>query len=377
MKISIEKKDIIEMLANVQGIAGKRSSLAITENIVIKTNKKSISVSATDIETGFEGTYPAQVLEDGIVAINARYFYDIVKKVETDTLYVKEEKKQWIQISDTEDGGRLKYNIMGGNPEDFPQLPRMSNVSYIEVASADFRTMISWATLIGVSGTEKRAHVIGSNLEFIEDGEIKKIRMVSTDGKRLTKTEYPYQIEKKEVEEKKVILPKKALNELFKFLKEEGTIHIGVKDNYFIVKNKNETVYINLLSGEYPDLKNLFSDSTGRTIIRLNRKKFKDMLERMAILTSENYKGVIFNFEKELLTINAENPEKGESFECMNIVYDKKPIKIMFNPEYFIDAANLIEDDEMELKIKEEQAPCIICGAGHPENINIIMPMKL
>jgi len=122
MKISIEKKDIIEMLANVQGIAGKRSSLAITENIVIKTNKKSISVSATDIETGFEGTYPAQVLEDGIVAINARYFYDIVKKVETDTLYVKEEKKQWIQISDTEDGGRLKYNIMGGNPEDFPQL---------------------------------------------------------------------------------------------------------------------------------------------------------------------------------------------------------------------------------------------------------------
>jgi len=150
-----------------------------------------------------------------------------------------------------------------------------------------------------------------------------------------------------------------------------------VKDNYFIVKNKNETVYINLLSGEYPDLKNLFSDSTGRTIIRLNRKKFKDMLERMAILTSENYKGVIFNFEKELLTINAENPEKGESFECMNIVYDKKPIKIMFNPEYFIDAANLIEDDEMELKIKEEQAPCIICGAGHPENINIIMPMKL
>ena len=101
------------------------------------------------------------------------------------------------------------------------------------------------------------------------------------------------------------------------------------------------------------------------------------MLERMAILTTENYKGVIFTFEKDLLTINAENPDRGESYEWMNIDFNKNQIKTMFNPDYFIDAVNLIEDDEVCLKISEEQAPCIVCGANHPENINIIMPMKI
>ncbi|ABW65904.1 DNA polymerase III subunit beta [Desulfosudis oleivorans] len=377
MKLSVEKKDIIEMLANVQGIAGKRSSLAITENILIKTGKEGISVSATDIETGFEGIYPATIENEGTIAINARQFYEIVKKIDSNIIYLREEKKQWIQISDTEDGSRLKYQIMGGETESFPQLPVIADVSYIDVNSADFKNMILWATVITSSGTEKRAHVIGANLEYIKDGKIKKIRMVSTDGKRLTKTEYSYKKGEPDTPETSTILPKKALNELFKFLKDEGTIQIGTRDNYFIVKNNNEIIYINLLSGEYPNLETLFSDEKGRTEIKINRKKLKDMLERMSILTTDNYKGVIFTFEKNILTINAQNPDRGESYEWMDIQYDKKQIKSMFNPDYFIDAVNLIEDDEVCLKLKEDQAPCIVCGGKHPENINIIMPMKI
>ena len=157
---------------------------------------------------------------------------------------------------------------------------------------------------------------------------------------------------------------------------DKGKVGIGVKENYFVVKKDNEIIYINLFSGNFPDLKGLFEDHD-RTVIELEKKEFKNMLERMSILTSEDYKGVIFKFEKHKLTINAANPERGESSEFMDISYDKNPIETMFNPHYFIDALNIIDETKVYLKIKDEQTPCIICGKESEQNLNIIMPMKI
>ncbi len=376
MKISVEKKNIIETLANIQGITGKRSSLAITENILITAQENKISICATDIETGFEGIYPADVEKEGVVTINAKYFYDIVKKISGEKIYIKEGENRLVMISDTEDGEKLKYNILGAEPDDFPQLPKIEEVSYIEVDSLLLKNMIMWATMVTPGATEKRAHIVGACLEIIDDKGQNKIRMISTDGKRLTKTQFQCKIDDEQEKGKKIIIPKKALSELFKFLKEKGKTKIGIKDNYFIVKNKSETIYVNILSGQFPDLTSLFKDEK-RIEVKLKKNRFKDMLERMAILTSDNYKGVFFKFDKNRLVINAANPEKGEAFEYMEIDFKDKKKEMMFNPYYFIDAINIIEGEDVLIKIKDEHIPCIVCGIKNQDNINIIMPMKI
>jgi DNA polymerase-3 subunit beta len=379
MKCSIKKADIINTLANIQGITGKKSSLAITENLLIKTNEKGISICATDIETGFEGIYPATIEKQGEIAINARDFYDIVKKSDKENLFISENKKQWIEITDLKDGSSLKYNIVGANSQEFPELPKIKDISYFEIEAATFKKMITWAVQVMYSGDEKRVHILGVDFECIEteDNNL-KIIMISTDGKRLTKTESVLKDKKFEGIEsgQQIIIPKKALNEVQKFLNDKGKVGIGVKENYFVVKKDNEIIYINLFSGNFPDLKGLFEDED-RTVIEAEKKEFKNMLERMSILTSEDYKGVIFKFEKDKLTINAANPERGESSEYINIKYDKNTIETMFNPHYFIDALNIIDEAKVLLKIKDEQTPCIICGQEKENNLNIIMPMKI
>ena len=378
MKCSVKKSDIINTLANIQGITGKKSSLAITENILIKTTEKGISICATDIETGFEGTYPAKIQEPGEIAINSRDFYDIVKKSSKEDIFISENKKQWIEITDLKDGSSLKFNIVGANTQEFPELPRIKDISYFEIEAGILKKMMSWAVQVMYSGDEKRVHILGANFECIETDNDFKIMMISTDGKRLTKTESSLKDKNVTGMEpgQQIIIPKKALNEVHKFLYDKGKVGIGVKENYFIVKINNEIIYINLFSGNFPDLKGLFEDED-RTVIDLEKKEFKSMLERMSILTSEDYKGVIFKFEKNKLTINAANPERGESSEYMDITYDKNPIETMFNPHYFIDALNLIDEAKVSLKIKDEQTPCIICGKESEQNLNIIMPMKI
>ena len=378
MKCSVKKSDIINTLANIQGITGKKSSLAITENILIKTTDKGLSICATDIETGFEGLYPAKIQEPGEIAINARDFYDIVKKSGKEDIFITENKKQWIEITDLKDGNSLKYNIVGANTQEFPELPRIKDISYFEMEAGILKKMMAWAVQVMYSGDEKRVHILGANFECIESDNDIKIIMISTDGKRLTKTESNLKDNNINGMEpgQQIIIPKKALNEVQKFLYDKGKVGIGVKENYFVVKKDNEIIYINLFSGNFPDLKGLFEDED-RTVIELEKKEFKNMLERMSILTSEDYKGVIFKFEKNKLTINAANPERGESSEFIDISYDKNLIETMFNPHYFIDALNIIDESKVYLKIKDEQTPCIICGKDSEQNLNIIMPMKI
>jgi DNA polymerase-3 subunit beta len=72
MKVIIKKGDLLPVLSKVQGLTGRRTNLAITTNILMKTDKNTVSISATDLETGFEGFYSAKVEKEGMIAINAR-----------------------------------------------------------------------------------------------------------------------------------------------------------------------------------------------------------------------------------------------------------------------------------------------------------------
>ena len=372
MKFKIKKTEILSVLTKVQGIAGRKSNLAITENVLIKSTDSGISISATDFETGFEGFYPATVESDGIITINSKKLFEIVRDFPSDEILINEIKNRWFEIGNE----KVQYRIVGMNPEDFPDIPYIEDVSFFEISSSEFRKMIEKTVSITGPSDEKRAHIIGTCFKCIERNDNKIIRMISTDGKRLSKTDYICEKNSDLPIGKSILIPKKGLSEVGKFLDSESTVQIGIKDNYFIVKNNNETMIIGLLEGDFPDFDNLFSKEEGY-VIEVDKGLFKMMLKRMSILTSEDYKGVIFNFEKEKLIINTANPEIGESKEDLEIEYKGDPVEIAFNPQYFIDTLNFIERDTVFLNIIDNENPCSIFGEKEKNYLSIIMPMKI
>ena len=186
MKFTIQKKEISEVLSGIQGIVGRKTSLAITENVLIKANNDSIIMSATDLETGFEGSYPAVVEAQGTVAVNARKLNDIVKMFPTDHINIEELDNRWIEIS----SDKVEYHLVGMNPEDFPDIPKIEDVKFFRINSESFKKMIEKSIVISVAGDEKREHMIGVSFERISDKKEKTIRMVSTDIKRLSMVDY-------------------------------------------------------------------------------------------------------------------------------------------------------------------------------------------
>ena len=166
------------------------------------------------------------------------------------------------------------------------------------------------------------------------------------------------------------------MGEVSKFLKPTETILIGVQGNNFIIKKDKETMIIRLLEGSFPKYHDIIVKGKAHQI-KFDRQLFLMMLKRMSILSSDDYKGVILNFKKNKLMITTTNPDIGESKEDTDINFDGKPMEISFNPRYFIEMVNVIDESHIILRIIDEEKPCQIEGVDDKSFLGVIMPMRI
>jgi len=246
MDFTIKKNIFSNVLSKVQGLTGRKTNLAITTNVLIKAEGSQIVIIATDLETGFEGHYSASVKKEGIAAINARKLFEIVREFPDELIRIYEVENYWIKIGrnkeDVVEEKQLEFNIVGMNPEDFPNIPEIEEVSFFEIDSIALNKMIERTVIITASPDDKRAHFIGIYLEIIEKNDEKILRMVSTDGSRLSTADNRYDKSYEIPIDKSILIPKKGINEVTKFLDTKKMVQIGVKDNNLIIKKDTEKI---------------------------------------------------------------------------------------------------------------------------------------
>jgi DNA polymerase-3 subunit beta len=373
MKFKIKKNDIVDVLSKLQGITGRKSNLAITENILLKTVEGGIHIIVTDLETGFEGTYPAENETDGIIAINARKFYEIIRDFPNDEILINEIENRWLEIGNE----NVEYHLVSMNPEDFPETPVIEDVGFFEIESGLFKKMIEKTVSVSGASDDKRAHINGIFIDKVNVDGNDFIRLVSTDGSRLSMAEYGFEGDSVLPQMGSVLIPKKGLAEVSKFLSGAGLVNIGVKGNHFVVKKASETIIVRLLEGEFPAYNDIIAKNDQQRLVKMDKKPFQMMLKRMSILSSEDYKGVIFKLADDKIIVTATNPDVGESREEMEISFSWDPIEAAFNPKFFMEALNSIETEQVLLHIVDEEKPCLVEGENDSSFISVIMPMRI
>lgn len=372
MRVTVQRADILPVLSRIQGITGRKTNLAITTNVLLRTTDSGLSLSATDLETGFEGHYAAVVNSPGSIVLNSRKLFEIVKDFPQNDVCLNEIENHWINIGNE----TVQYHIVGLNPEDFPEIPKIESAEFFDVPSSVLADMVSKSIVVGAAADERRTHILGVYTERLKEKGRSILRMVSTDGSRLCKTDYHFDKSSVVPDGPGVLIPKKSLSEAGKFLDGEGSVQLAIKDSSIILKKHNETIIIRLLEGEFPRYVDIIQKPDGNNIL-LNRQMFLMMLRRMSILSSEEYKGVIFNFDENVLTISSTNPEIGESKEDMPIEFNRKKITVMFNPKFFMDTLNVIGDENIILNILNEEKPCLVEGEKDKSYLSVIMPMRI
>jgi DNA polymerase III subunit beta len=372
MRFSFDRKEVLEILSKIQGITGRKTNLTITSDVLIKAMGDQIIITANDLETVFTGTYDANVETEGMLSINSKKFFEIIREYPDNEIPVNEVENRWVEIGK----GDSLFHIVSSDYENFPQTPVIENVDFIEINAGDLRKMVEAASVVNVVGDEKRIYVLGALIEKITKNDIPFLRMVSTDSRRLNSYDAPYKGDLV-LPEEDVIIPKKGLTELHKFIDHSSeSIKVGIKDNHFIFQRVNESIMIKLLNGEYPDYRPIINTDV-MTGIEVDRTMFFTLMRRVSILTSDDYKSVILNFRENELTVTITNPEIGESKERMMIGYSGEEIRSAFNPRYFMDALHLFDQATVVIHIKEVKTPCIIKALDDGNLICAIMAMHL
>ena len=371
MEIKIEKEELYRSVSRVQSIIEKRSNMPILSMILLTAIDSDLFISATDLEISFQQKIPAEVTKTGSVAISGRKLFEILKESKSSTIYIKEKENNWVFISDE----KARYNLSCLPSEEFPVFVEPEDVQTIEMEGDVLREMIN-KTIYAVTLEEAGFKLSGVFAEKLAQEGKTLLRMVSTDGHRLSMIDREIgNLEEIKIEGG-VMIPKKGMSELNKLASEGGGIQIGFKQNNCIAKREDSLIVIRLLESKFPDYNSVIPQKAKHDV-KIKKELLLDGMKKMIIVSSDSYRGVKISLENNNMELVSVNPELGDAQENLEIEYKDERLEAGFNARYFIDALQSMASDIVTLGFTDNSSPCIITGEEDRGFLGLIMPMRL
>ena len=370
MNFTIEKEVFLKGLARVQGIVEKRNTIPILSNVLIEGADGELHLTATDLEVGMKSIYPANIRTPGKVTVSAKKLYEIVKELPDKEISFNAKDNCWIEV----ECGKAQFNIVGLSAEEFPDFPKPNEGNFISLASFLFKEMIE-KTFFAVSQDESKYNLNGIFCQVKENTN--KLRLVATDGHRLSMIEKDIEVIESLELSRGVILPRKGILELKKLAEEgEGDLQLGFMDNNAVISKNKTVIIMRLIDGEFPDYDRVIP-KTNEQQATIAVDPFLHALRRMIIVSSEKSRGVKMNFKTDLLEVSSSNPELGDAREELTIEYKGPEISVGFNARYLLDILQVQDQEYIRMILKDNLSPGLIKPVDEDGYLAVIMPMRL
>jgi DNA polymerase-3 subunit beta len=363
MKFSISKTALLEALQVVQGVVSLRSTLPILSNVLIKADKKHLTLTTTDLDVSMRCNVEATIKSSGATSLPVRRLLSIVRELPEGNVDVEVDDKNAATIK----AGAAFFKIMGLSEDEFPPSPTVEGGTAHSMAQASLRDMFR-KTSYAVSTDETRRVLNGVHLSFRGD----KLTMVATDGRRLALVEHAIDVPEKN--EKDMIIPAKAVKELVHVLKDEGDAQLHVLDKQVAVECANVLMVCKLIEGNYPNFRQVVPSQCEERVT-VERESLLVALRRVSLLTTDKANSVRLTFAKNKIEISTVTPDVGEAREAIPIKYSGKQISVAFNPEYVMDPLRNMDDDEVFFELVDDLSPGVIkCASPF---VYVLMPMRI
>lgn len=310
MQASIEKNEFYKSIAAVLGVVDRKCAMPILAHVLLEANGDGvIQVSATDLEISYKGLCPARIKAQGAVTVPGHQLATLVKDMPQGDIEVKTTENHGLRLVQ----GEMKYRIHGLDPEQFPPLPGLeAGVWFVEIPSAAFQEMVK-RVIFSTSLDDLQYHLSSVLFENI-GGEA--LRMVSTDGHRLSLAEHTFPLMGLLMGETGIQVPRKGMYELLRFAEHAETVSLAIHDQVFTAKSGDRTMTIRLLDKRFPDYWRLLPPWFA-VKWTFNRVEMFQALKRLALLSTERFKGVIFHPEEGRVVLKSENPDVGHGLEIV------------------------------------------------------------
>ena len=370
MKIICEKDNILKALNSVTKAVATKTTMPILEGILIQTNDNEVKFTTYDLEIGIEYIINCEVTEQGATVVNAIMFSEIIRRLPDAEIKITLDDKNLLVI---ECEGSL-YKLATMNPEEFPELPKISIENSIEMEQTSLKEMIR-KTIFAVSTEENRPIFTGCLFEIKNN----KLNVVAVDGFRLAwKSKYL----QNKINDFTAVIPGRTLNEINKIIIDSyDNIKIGVAKNQALFEMENCKVVTRLLDGEFLNYSSVIPDNW-ETRIRVEKNTIQNCFERISLISSSSIEKekkypVKVNIDIGKVTISCTN-QTGDAKEEMYVTTEGKNLEAGFNPKYFLDALRAIDDQEVFIDFGTSISPCIIRPVEEGgDYIYMVLPIRM
>jgi DNA polymerase-3 subunit beta len=366
MEFRIQKTEFLKGLRLAQSIADRKSTMPMLANVLLRTiGKNTLLCAATDLNVSLSAELHCEGVKEGGLTVGAKALHDIVVSAPGEEIGLKRGENNWAEFK----SGKVDYRLVGMPDRDFPKIPDHREIAFGKVQGAELRGMVD-RTLFSVCNDETRFHLNGVYLE--SDG--KRVRMVSTDGHRLSKVER--ELSGVPALSAGVIIPKKGLVEMKRSLDAvAGACELAIKTPYVFLRADAITLAVKLIDSQFPPYEAVIPKQNDKTV-EVSRALLTDALKRAQLMSSET-RGVKLAVEKGQLRIAGDNPDLGEVREELDAEYKGEPVAVGVNAKYLLELLGQMNSDGVRMEMAGELDPILVRPLGDPDYLGVIMPMRI
>lgn len=364
MKIICSKSNLLNGVQIVSKAVPSKTTMSILECILLDTRNGKIKLTANDMELGIETIIDGEIIEKGMIALDAKIFLDIVRKLPDNNITIETNDSYKTTITCE----KAKFNIIGKSGEDFSFLPEIERNDSVILSQFTLKEIIR-QTIFSIADNDNNKLMTGELFEISNDN----LKVVSLDGHRISIRKIAL---KNSYNDKKVVVPGKTLNEISKILSGDmdKDVNIYFTDKHILFEFDTTIVVSRLIEGEYFKIDQMLS-SDYETKVKINKKELLDCIDRATLLVKEgDKKPVIIDISDGSMELKM-NSTVGSMNEEIDIAKEGKDLMIGFNPKFLIDSLRVIEDEEVDLYMVNPKAPCFIRNAGE-SYVYVILPVN-
>jgi DNA polymerase-3 subunit beta len=366
MKLTADREKLLAPLQAVIGVVERRQTMPVLANVLLAARDGRVSITATDLEVELlASTTEVTVQQPGDITVPGRKLLDILRSLpeKLPVSLVVEAEKVVVKA------GRSRFSLSTLPAAEFPIVDNINAQQSVQIARKDLLRLLE-KTHFSMAQQDVRYYLNGMLLEI--DGQV--LRAVATDGHRLALCEAALAVKAKTSQQ--VIVPRKGVLELQRILTAEGEAEIAIGTNHVRAQIGDVRFTSKLIDGRFPEYSRVIPAAPAAAI-KADRDVFRQALQRTSILSNEKYRGIRITVKKNVLTVQAHNPEQEEAEEEIEVGYDGQDLEVGFNVNYLLDALSAIDGVDVELGLTDSNSSCLIRSPGNATARYVVMPMRL
>ena len=347
-KFIVTQKDMLSLLTSMQPICSKKTTLDVTESIMFQVAPKELTLKSTDLQISLQSSMAIEsdFIENYDFLISGKRIFDLVKEIDGDIEFDFKENQLNLKAGEV----KLLLNIK--EAQDFPQFPeRIENLMQVE--SSFLLDLLNKVAFL-IPQNNSNAALNGMLLEINSDGML----MVATDGHRLAKI---YTDKYKLPEEKKWLLPKRAILELKKILEETKVenVFLGTCGSQLVFSGSNFNFFTKLISDPFPHYQPIL-EKEGFRAASLDKQSFMKTLKRTSCLLAGQFVSTNFKFQPGKLAVNLHNKEVGKIDESLGLEkFEGELIRSKFYSPYLLSGLQVFPENKINFLIHSDAKPII------------------